>query len=42
MSLSGNLVMLLPPEINIEQLCICLSKWGARLKWMRDFCSVLV
>ncbi len=42
MSLSTNIIFLLPPETNIEQVCSCISKWGTKLKWMKDFCSASI
>ena len=42
MSLSTNIIFLLPPETNIEQVCSCISKWGTTLKWMKDFCSASI
>lgn len=42
MKIAGNMVLLLPPDTNIEQICSCISKWGSRLKWMKDFCSAVI
>jgi len=42
MSLSVNMVLLLPPETNTEQVCGSISKWGSKLKWMKDFCSASI
>lgn len=42
MRMAGNVMLLLPPETRIDQVCGVLNKWGGRLGWMREFCSVKV
>jgi hypothetical protein len=40
--LASNMILLLPPETNIDSLCSCISKCASDLRKMKDFCSIKI
>lgn len=40
--IASNMILLLPPETSIDNLCSCIHKCATDLKKLKDFCSIKI